>query len=199
MTENEMLKLDLQMFAEGEADPAEGTGTDSTGGEGKPEAIFTQEDLNRIGTKEKASGRSSMLKDLGFETEEDAKAAITKYQEWQKSQQTEVERQNEALAQAQKANENLESQNKTLLAEISALKAGVHGDSVEDVITLAQRLVTEDKTIDEAIGEVLEKYPQFKNETVEEPKKPIITVGGNPSAKGESKNDPFKAIIDSYK
>ena len=60
--------------------------------------------------------------------------------------------------------------------------------------------MTDDVTINDAIAEVLAKYPQFGNVS-EEPKeepKPSFSVGGTPSVKEDGKVDPFEAIIASY-
>ncbi|HFI0723665.1 TPA: hypothetical protein ACGOYO_001185 [Streptococcus suis] len=146
------------------------------------EKTFSQDDVTRISTKEHKSGYSKAIKDLGFSDVETAKTALAEYAKWQESQKSEADKQAEALTAKDKELANAQAENKILASKLAALSKGVNVDSVDDVIALAERLVADDVSIDDAIGQVLAKYPQFgKQEPVEE-KKPTITVPGNPSA-----------------
>ncbi|HHT7795491.1 TPA: hypothetical protein ACT2H1_001054 [Streptococcus suis] len=146
------------------------------------EKTFSQEDDTRISTKEHKSGYSKAIKDLGFSDVESAKNALAEYAKWKESQKSEADKQAEALTAKDKELANAQAENKLLASKLAALSKGVNTDAVDDVIALAERLVTDDVSIDDAIGQVLSKYPQFgKQEPVEE-KKPMITVAGNPSA-----------------
>ncbi|WP_193441640.1 hypothetical protein [Streptococcus suis] len=146
------------------------------------EKTFSQEDVTRISTKEHKSGYSKAIKDLGFSDVESAKNALAEYAKWQESQKSEADKQAEALTAKDKELANAQAENKILASKLAALSKGVNADAVDDVIALAERLVADDVSIDDAIGQVLAKYPQFgKQEPVEE-KKPTITVPGNPSA-----------------
>ncbi|MGU7914351.1 hypothetical protein ACS6XX_05275 [Streptococcus suis] len=146
------------------------------------EKTFSQEDVTRISTKEHKSGYSKAIKDLGFSDVETAKNALAEYAKWQESQKSEADKQAEALTAKDKELANAQAENKILASKLAALSKGVNADAVDDVIALAERLVADDVSIDDAIGQVLAKYPQFgKQEPVEE-KKPTITVPGNPSA-----------------
>ncbi|WP_180274935.1 hypothetical protein [Streptococcus suis] len=146
------------------------------------EKTFSQDDVTRISTKEHKSGYSKAIKDLGFSDVETAKTALAEYAKWQESQKSEADKQAEALTAKDKELANAQAENKILASKLAALSKGVNADAVDDVIALAERLVADDVSIDDAIGQVLAKYPQFgKQEPVEE-KKPTITVPGNPSA-----------------
>ncbi|WP_180273249.1 hypothetical protein [Streptococcus suis] len=146
------------------------------------EKTFSQEDVTRISTKEHKSGYSKAIKDLGFSDVESAKNALAEYAKWQESQKSEADKQAEALTAKDKELANAQAENKILASKLAALSKGVNADAVDDVNALAERLVADDVSIDDAIGQVLAKYPQFgKQEPVEE-KKPTITVPGNPSA-----------------
>ncbi|HFU4000636.1 TPA: hypothetical protein ACGO3D_000732 [Streptococcus suis] len=164
------------------------------------EKTFSQEDVTRISTKEHKSGYSKAIKDLGFSDVETAKNALAEYAKWQESQKSEADKQAEALTAKDKELANAQAENKILASKLAALSKGVNVDAVDDVIALAERLVTDDVSIDDAIGQVLAKYPQFGKQEPVEKKKPTITVAGNPSANGQvEKNDPFQAVINSYK
>ena len=161
---------------------------------------FTQEDVNNIATKEARKAQEKVFKELGIEDFENAKEGFKKFQEWQEEQKTDAQRQAEDLEAANKANENLESENATLKAELSALKAGVNTEAISDVVTLAKGLVSEEVDMDAAIKQIVEKYPHFKEVEKEEKedKKPKFSSGEHKSGENQE-DDPFAKIIAKYK
>ena len=66
-------------------------------------------------------------------------------------------------------------------------------DSVDDVIALSERLVSDEVSIDDAIKQILTKYPQFgaKREQDEEKPKPTFATAGNPTAGTSNQEDAF--------
>lgn len=182
------LPLDLQYFStdpSGGAEPNGGTdpganpgGQDpkgQPGGTGDPEPTpgektFTQEDVNNVVTKEARAAQEKLLKQLGIEDFDNAKEGMKKFQEWQDAQKTDAEKQAEKLGQLEQTHADVQSENETLKAQISAAKAGVTTDAVEDVVLLANSLVSDEVDIDTAIKQVIEKYPHFAEETQEEGK-----------------------------
>ncbi|HFR3918845.1 TPA: hypothetical protein ACHWEF_001525 [Streptococcus suis] len=150
------------------------------------EKTFSQEDVNRVGKKEHKSGYAKTIKDLGFADVESAKEALKAYEDWQESQKTEADKQTELLASKDRELTSVLDANKRLEAKLSALTQGVNADSVDDVIALSERLVNEDTTIDEAIKQVVGKYPQFATTPNTTEKKPTFTVVDNPSASTKS-------------
>ncbi|MBB6446467.1 hypothetical protein [Bacillus benzoevorans] len=185
-----LLPLDLQYHA-GEGDPAPSDPpADPPGGNNPgdnppadppqdPPKTFTQEELNNIAAKEAKKAQEKLLKQLGVEDFNNAREGLAKFKEWQESQKTEAQKQAEQLKQLEENYSKTSSENETLKAQLSAVKAGVNGDSVEDVVTLARNLVSEEVDMDQAIQKVLEKYPHFK--AVKEPlideKKPSFSTG----------------------
>ncbi|HEM4889352.1 TPA: hypothetical protein U1122_002169, partial [Streptococcus suis] len=101
-------------------------------------------------------------------------------------QKTEADKQTELLASKDRELTSVLDANKRLEAKLSALTQGVNADSVDDVIALSERLVNEDTTIDEAIKQVVGKYPQFATTPNTTEKKPTFTVVDNPSASTKS-------------
>ncbi|HEL2367441.1 TPA: hypothetical protein TZS64_001367 [Streptococcus suis] len=150
------------------------------------EKTFSQEDVNRVGKKEHKSGYAKAIKDLGFADVESAKEALKAYEDWQESQKTEADKQTELLASKDRELASVLDANKRLEAKLSALTQGVNADSVDDVIALSERSVNEDTTIDEAIKQVVGKYPQFATTPNTTEKKPTFTVVDNPSASTKS-------------
>lgn len=162
---------------------------------------FSQEEVNGLVAKESKKAQEQIFKSLGFEDIKSAKEGFEKLKAWEDSQKSESEKNAEALNAKEQELAKALSDNKTLSAQLSALKQGVNADSVDDVIALSERLVSDDVSIDDAIQQILTKYPQFgtKQERVEENQKPTFSVGGNPSAgSGSGVVDPFEAIINSY-
>ena len=151
---------------------------------------FTQEEVTGLVAKESKKAQEKIFKDLGFENFKSAKEGLQQLKEWKDSQKSEAEKQSEALATKEKELELALSDKKNLEAKLSALTLGVNADSVDDVITLSNRLVSDEVSIEDAIGQVLQKYPQFgRTEQVEE-KKPTFSAGGNPTA-GTNQEDAF--------
>lgn len=212
MLKNRFLPMNLQYFAEGGEGEGAGEGSQagtgdggSQGGEGQgeqnqgqqEEKTFSQDDVNNLIARESKKAQEKLLKQLGIEDFDNAKDGFQKFKEWQESQKTEQEKQKEAFENLTKDKESLSSENASLKAQLSALKQGVKGDSVEDVVALAERLVSDDVTIDDAIKQVVEKYPHFAEKEGQQEQKPSFTTGQH--QKGETNNDPFLAKLAKYK
>ena|SRR5690625_2209353 len=162
------------------------------------EKVFKQEDVNNIVAKESKKATEKLLKELGIEDFENAKDGLTKFKEWQDSQKTEQEKQAERLKQLEDNYNQATSEKENLQAQLSALKAGVVAESVEDVVVLAKNLVSDEVDMDEAIKQVIEKYPHFAQKEEKEEEKPNFTTGQHHS-EGMKKNDPFMAKLAKYK
>lgn len=173
-----------------------------TGDQTPPEdKTFTQEDVNNVVAKESRKATEKVLKDLGIEDFENAKEGMEKFKEWQESQQTEQEKQEKAMKSLQMDNESLKQEKQTLVSQISAMKAGVKGESVEDVVALAERRVTDKVSIDDAIKQVIKDYPHFTNvaaENNESDNKPNF-LSGQHGSDSNTNVDPFEAIKQKYK
>ncbi|PWU66573.1 hypothetical protein [Gracilibacillus dipsosauri] len=161
------------------------------------EKVFKQEDVNNIVAKETKKVQEKILKGLGIEDFENAKEGMKQFKEWQESQKTEAQRQQEQFEALSKEKESLTSKNQSLEAQLSALKQGVNSDSVEDVVALAERLVNDDVTMDDAIKQVVEKYPHFAGGVEEEEPKPSFTLGQHKKI-SNGKNDPFADKLAKY-
>lgn len=200
-----LLRLNLQHFSEGDVTPPteppagsqDGDGDENTGkGESK---TFTQEDVNNIASKEAKKAQEKLFKELGIDDFENAKDGFKKFQQWQDEQKTELEKQQDQLKALSTDKDTLSNENQTLKAQLSALKQGVNSEFVEDVVALAERQVNDDVSIDDAIKQVVEKYPHFSNAQEDNQKKPTIVTGGNPTGTKTGDNDPFAAKLAKYK
>ena len=135
-----------------------GTGDQSqsnTSGDNKAEEkAFTQTELNTIAANEKRQGKQSMLKELGFKDETDAKAQMEEYAKWKASQKTP-----EQLAQEkaqQSADTASEAEKRAAAAEnkLALMLAGVNKDSLDDALAIASLKVTESKNLDAVLKEM---------------------------------------------
>lgn len=173
---------------------------DKKGKPGESDETFTQEDVNNITSRESKKTQEKLLKELGIEDFKDAKEGMKKFREWQDAQKTDAQKKDEKLENLEKDHATIKSENQTLKAQISAVKAGVIPDSVEDVVVLANNLVSDELDIDQAIQAVIEKYPHFAKEVEEDEDddKPRFSRGEH-SKKSADLSDPFKAKMAKYK
>lgn len=185
---NRNLKKRLGMGRLLQADGGDGTGG-AGGSEGNPEGgegseegeepkTFTQEELDAIVKDRIARAKK------GQPSKEELKA----FNDWKESQKTEEEKRNEALTNAEQA--KIAAEERALLAEtkVTCLSKGVVASSVDDVVTLAKAMVTEEVTIEQAIDKVLEKYPSFKGEQQQQEPQGF-KIGANSQNQKENPND----------
>lgn len=199
-------QLNLQYFAAdqgGEGGQADQQADQQQAGETQSqqdqqqEKMLPQSDVNNLIAKETKKAQEKLLKQLGIDDFNSAKEGLQKFKEWQDSQKTEQQKQQEALENLTKEKETLSTENATLKAQLSALKQGVKAESVEDVVALAERLVNDETSIDDAIKQVVEKYPHFAQQQEESQSKPTFTTGQH-QTEGHSNNDPFAAKLAKY-
>lgn len=183
-----LLKLDLQNHADenppgGDPGAQKPPGGDNPppSGDQDPPKTFTQDELNSIAAKEAKKAQEKLLKQLGIEDFENAKEGMKKFQEWQESQKTEAQKQQEQLQNLETNFKTVSEENTSLKAQVSAMKAGVNAESLEDVVTLAKTMVSDEVSMDDAIAKVVEKYPHFKGEAQQDqtPPNPKFTLGGH--------------------
>lgn len=172
----------------------EGTTPPAEAGEPKDsnpsENLFTQEQVNNFVAREARKAQEKLFKELGIEDFESAKEGLEQFNQWKEAQKTEQQRQEEQLKSTTKRLEEVTQENTSLQAQIFAMKAGVLPDSVSDVVTLAQSQVTDEVTLEQAISQVVEKYPHFKQPEQASPEEeqgnfPQFTNGAHQSQGGQ--------------
>lgn len=148
-----LLQVDGGTGSGGEGN-SEGDEGDQEDGEGKGEEpkTFTQEELDKI-VKERVARAKK---------DQPSKEELEAFKQWQESQKTEEEKRNEALTKAEKERDAAEERALAAETKVTCLSKGVNPESVDDVVTLAKVMVTEEVTIEQAIDKLLEKYPTFK-------------------------------------
>lgn len=166
-----------------------GNGNDGANGNNNPEnngagdnsnnnseKTFTQAEVNKMMAKEKHQGVNSVYNELGIKPGD--KKALSSIKEYLASQKTEEQKALEA--EASKAQEIADAQQRAALAEAKAeaMMIGVQTQFVDDAVTLAlAKVAAEDGTdIKTALGELKTKYPVWFG-TSEEDKNDKSKVG----------------------
>lgn len=145
---------------------ADGAGTGGTGDSSvQNDKTFTQEDLNRIAAQEKRQGISSVLKTLGFESENDAKAFVEKYRQAEDDKKDDLEKAQESLKSANTARAEAEAKADAFEKELSAIKAGVPAEYAGDVVLLAKAKAVDGKSFEDALEEVKKAHPSLFEST----------------------------------
>ena len=158
---------------------AGGTGGEPGGGEpsggaedqNKGQKTFTQEDLNRIAAQEKRQGANSILKALGFESEEKAK-------EYLAAKRKEDDEKKDDLQKAKDAEAAAEAKAALLEKRFKVVAMGVSADKADDIVTLANSKATDGKTFDDAVEDLKKTYPELFESKQE--KRGGTGSGGNP-------------------
>nr|WGD71086.1 hypothetical protein P5645_18935 [Bacillus subtilis] len=96
------------------------------------------------------------------------------------------EKQQEAYEALEQSNKEKDEELFKANAKLSAFKAGVNEESLDDVLLLAKAQMNDDVDIETAIKKVVEKYPQFTNsEVTTQVDKPRFSQGQDQSKGGK--------------
>lgn len=197
----EILPLNLQFFAESDPtndDPtieSEDEKVETDQDESGTERTFTQKEVSAIMAKEKRQGKNSVLKNLGFNSEEDAKKAFNLLKALTDSQKTDeqkiIDEKDEAAKGKDKAEERaIKAENK-----LACLMAGVSKDCIDDVLAIASAKVDEDNELSDVLEEMKKnkRYSLFfgeSEETEDETDKGHKGTGAKPKNNKGDKGEP---------
>lgn len=152
-------------------EPKDGDPKDGAGEQNKNQKTFTQEDLNRIAAQEKRQGVNSILKALGFESEEKAK-------EYLEAKRKEDDEKKDDLQKAKDAEAAAEAKAALLEKRFKVVSMGVAADKADDIVTLATAKAVDGKTFEDAVEDLKKTYPELFKGKQEERKG--TGSGGNP-------------------
>lgn len=161
-------------------------GKKSSGSSQKSTKTFTQDQVNKMMTREKNQGRNSVYKELGIDPKDPN--AISALKALIDSQKTEEQRAAEKEIEVQeKVNE---AENRAMIAEAKAeaMMLGVKPQFVDDVVTLAIAKMTEDSELKTIIGEFKTKYPIWFGEDDDDNSKSKAGQKGTGSSVSSSQN-----------
>ena len=160
-------RVGLQFFAEPGSGAEGGAGGTEGGQGGGTPKTFTQEQVNGMMAAEKRSGRLALLKELGYEVKDGAKASdvIAQVKGILDSGKTQQQKDQEAREKAEGDLSAEQAKSKQLQAKIDAMTAGVKPDYVDDAIALLSPRVTDQKSLSKLLEESKEKYPNWFGES----------------------------------
>lgn len=143
-------------------DDKSGKGSDksSKGNAGK---TFTQDQVNRMMTREKNQGRNAVYKELGIDPKDTKAIAMVKA--LIDSQKTDEQKTAEKESENQTKMNEAEQRAQVAEAKAEAMMLGVKTQYVDDVVTLALAKMTEDSDLKTIIGEFKTKYSVWFGES----------------------------------
>lgn len=148
----------------GKSDKDDKSGKDKDGDDkSKSGKTFTQEQVNKMMTREKNQGRSAALKELGIDPKDSKMVAMVKA--LIDSQKTDEQKVAEKDAENQSKMNEAEQRAQVAEAKAEAMMLGVKTQYVDDVVTLALAKMTEDSDLKTIIGEFKTKYPIWFGES----------------------------------
>lgn len=140
------------------------------------EKTFTQKELDEQIKKRLERERKNMP----------TKEELAEFKKWQDSQKTAEQISQEKITAAESEKAEAEKRAAAAEAKCTAFSKGVKADSVDDVIALAMAKVSDSVSIEQAIDEVVKKYPSFCGAAQEAPKGITTGVSFNNSGKAVS-------------
>lgn len=129
---------------------------DKNSKEGK---TFTQDQVNKMMTREKNQGRNAAYKEMGIDPK-DTKM-VNMFKAFVESQKTDEQKKTEQENENQTKMNEAEQRAMIAEAKAEAMMLGVQTQYVEDVVTLALSKMTEDSDLKTIIGEFKTKYPTW--------------------------------------
>lgn len=139
---------------------------DDKGSKGNGGKTFTQDQVNRMMTREKNQGRNAALKELGIDPKDTKAIAMVKA--LIDSQKTDEQKAAEKESENQTKMNEAEQRAQVAEAKAEAMMLGVKTQYVDDVVTLALAKMTEDSDLKTIIGEFKTKYPVWFGESSDE-------------------------------
>lgn len=141
----------------------------------KPEEKKTPEvDVEKV----KSDALAEFVKSLGVEDTDKLKQYVNSAREAEQADMTELERANTTLTATTKALAEEKEARTMAEAKLSAIKAGVKPELVDDVVLIAKTKVTSEKTIDAVIAEMKDSNTgkfYFEDENEEPVRKTVVT------------------------
>lgn len=142
---------------------------DDKGSKGKSgDKTFTQDQVNRMMTREKNQGRNAVYKELGIDPKDTKAIAMVKA--LIDSQKTDEQKAAEKESENQTKMNEAEHRAQVAEAKAEAMMMGVKTQYVDDVVTLALAKMTEDSDLKTIIGEFKTKYPVWFGESEDDDK-----------------------------
>lgn len=165
----------------------------------KPEEKKTPEvDVEKV----KSDVLAEFVKSLGVEDTDKLKQYVNSAREAEQAGMTELERANTTLTATTKALAEEKEARTMAEAKLSAIKAGVKPELVDDVVLIAKTKVTSEKTIDAVIAEMKDSNTgkfYFEDESEEPIKKTVVTRKKPTKEDGDKPLSRVERMLQSHK
>ena len=86
---------------------------------------------------------------------------LAEFRKYQESKKSEAEKHAAAISKAEKAKEAAEQRAAAAELKVTALAKGISAEALDDVIALAKTKISDKVTAEQAIEEIVTKYPSF--------------------------------------
>ena len=146
---------------------------------------FTQDQVNKMMTREKNQGRNAALKELGLDPKDEKTIKMVKA--FLASQKSDEEKAAEQAAAQDAARQQAEYRALVAEAKAEAMMAGAQSQYVEDLVNLVIPKMADDTDLKTLIGEFKTKYPTWFEPAKEDEataKKHVGQKGTGASVKG---------------
>ena len=90
---------------------------------------------------------------------------LAEFSKWQETQKTDAEKNAAAIGKAEKARDAAEARAAAAELKYTALSKGVTAEALDDVIALAKTKISDKVSAEQAIEDIVKKYPAFKGST----------------------------------
>lgn len=165
----------------------------------KPEEKETPEvDVEKV----KSDALAEFVKSLGVEDTDKLKQYVNSAREAEQAGMTELERANTTLTATTKALAEEKEARTMAEAKLSAIKAGVKPELVDDVVLIAKTKVTSEKTIDAVIAEMKDSNTgkfYFEDESEDPIKKTVVTRKKPTKEDGDKPLSRVERMLQSHK
>ena len=179
-----LVKLNPSMYEDDKDEDDKGDqedDEDGDGDDGEPEKKFSQEDIDRIAGKTRKETIERFAKEFDM-TKEEATEALKNVKTAKEKDMTESQKLKKQLDEQKEAQTAAEKKAEKAERKVSLMAKKIPSDKHDDVILLAEKLVDDTTTFDQAVAKILEKYPSFSGESEEDLN---IGSGGRKKSKGE--------------
>lgn len=173
--ENKNNHTDEEIEEQEEETGSETGGSENKGSDGKETGsketkgkTFTQEQVNKMMTREKNQGRNAAYKEMGIDPKDDK--MVKMFKAFIESQKTDDQKAAEKESENQTKINEAEQRAVVAEAKAEAMMLGVKSQYVEDIVTLALAKMTDGSDIKTIIGEFKTKYPVWFGESEEDNK-----------------------------
>ena len=118
---------------------------------------------------------------------------LAAFRKWQETQKSDAEKQAAAIGKAEKAREAAEERAAEAELKLTAMSKGVSVEALGDVIALAKTKITDKVNAEQAIDEIIKKYPAFTRSSEPSITTGVRTGGNTPPAESAKAIDIIRA------